>query len=118
MQSGHGHMTPNLVHDARSNRSSRTMVRQAYHDRLGLPLVPSSSSGLALRLVEGCAPFKTFKLKRSPFQSFNRFALFKTSQANAGSKRSRVPVVPIVDRIQEDTGAPRFREFRVDRNKR
>jgi hypothetical protein len=33
--------------DARSNRSSRSMVRQAHHGRLDPPL------------VEGCAPFKT-----------------------------------------------------------
>jgi len=32
--------------------SCRSMVRQAHHDRLGLPLV---------QLVQGCAPFKTFE---------------------------------------------------------
>ena len=37
--------------DARSNRSSRSMVRLAHHDRLDLPLVPSIDSGRALRLV-------------------------------------------------------------------
>jgi len=38
------------------------MVRQAYHDRLDLPLV--------LRLVEGCAPFKALRrFKGSMFKS-------------------------------------------------
>jgi hypothetical protein len=33
---------------------------------------------------------------RVPFQSFNRFAPFKTFPAKTGSKRSKVPFVPIV----------------------
>jgi hypothetical protein len=39
--------------EARSNRSGRSMFRQVHHDRLDLPLV--------LRLVEGCATFKSLK---------------------------------------------------------
>jgi hypothetical protein len=39
--------------------------------------------------ITGISPFQTF-------QTFNRCAPFKTFQANAGSRRSKVPVVPMV----------------------
>ena len=45
-----------------SKRSNRSMVRQAHHDRLDLPLV--------LSLVEGCAPFKSLELGASSIRLF------------------------------------------------
>jgi hypothetical protein len=36
------------------------MVRQAHHDRLDLPLVPSIKLRTGSELVEGYTPFKTF----------------------------------------------------------
>jgi hypothetical protein len=54
--------------EARSKRSNRSMVRLAHHDRLDLPLV--------LRLVEGCASFKTFNWARQPGQNWHYFTGF------------------------------------------
>ena len=48
---------------ARSNRSSRSMVRQAHHDRLDHPLV--------LSFVEGYASFKAYASSRFNVQKFN-----------------------------------------------
>jgi hypothetical protein len=48
-------------------------------------------------------PLRFVQHRISPFQSFQKFhrcAPFKTFQPNAGSKRSRVPVVPIVPAIK------------------
>ena len=74
-----------------------------------VPIVPRKS---ALSSIEGfnrCAPFI---MRISPFQSFqtfNRFAPFKAFQVSAGSKRSKVPVVPIGEDVPEATILPERR---------
>ena len=55
------------------------MVRQAYHDRPALPLIPSINSGRALSVVEGFAPFKTFAEQRTK-EVLPCFALPETSK--------------------------------------
>jgi hypothetical protein len=45
------------------------MVRQAHHDRLDLPLVPSIKLRTGSELVEGFAPFKTLNSEMQPGQN-------------------------------------------------
>jgi hypothetical protein len=54
------------------------MVRQAHHDRLDHPLVPSIKLRTGSELIEGYASFIRGIGPFKPFQSFNRFAPFKT----------------------------------------
>ena len=74
-----------------------------------VPIVPRKS---ALSSIEGFNRFAPFIMRISPFQSFqtfNRFAPFKAFQASAGSKRSKVPVVPIGEDVPEATILPERR---------
>jgi hypothetical protein len=83
-----------------SNRSSRSMVRQAHHDRLDHPLVPSIKLRTGSELCRRMRSVQTVK-HQSRFQTFH----------------SRVPIVPNVRGIKTKEGrTSTFREFSKHRN--
>jgi hypothetical protein len=57
---------------------------------------PSGDEFQSVQTFNRFAPFITGISPFQSFQTFNRFAPFKTFPAKTGSKRSKVPFVPIV----------------------
>jgi|GEM_PF-2079522 len=84
-----------FVYHAINRGNVRATIFHKPQDYFGLRLFQTFQTP-ALSSIEGfnrCAPFIT---EINPFQPFNRFAPFKTFPAKTGSKRSKVPFVPIV----------------------
>jgi hypothetical protein len=74
------------------------MVRQAHHDRLDLPLVPSIKLRTGSELVKGFAPFKTLNSEMQPGQNW-RLLYWICRRSDKGRGRARIEAV-IVARVR------------------